>query len=56
MPLIQEKSIQGAFTKDVTAAKNLEPARVRYLRIALLAVGVIFIAGIYPRPVLHTPE
>ncbi len=48
MPLIQEKSIQGAFTKDVTAPKNVEPARVRYLRIALLAVGVIFIAGIYP--------
>ncbi len=48
MPLIQEKSMQGAFTKDVTAPKNVEPARVRYLRIALLAVGVIFIAGIYP--------
>jgi len=48
MPLIQEKSMQGAFTKDVTAPKNIEPARVRYLRIALLAVGVIFIAGIYP--------
>ena len=40
--------MQGAFTKDVTAPKNVEPARVRYLRIALLAVGVIFIAGIYP--------
>jgi hypothetical protein len=48
MPLIQEKSMQGAFTKDVTAPKNVEPARVGYLRIALLAVGVIFIAGIYP--------
>ena len=48
MPLIQEKSMQGAFTKDVTAPKNVKPARVRYLRIALLAVGVIFIAGIYP--------
>jgi len=48
MPLIQEKSMQGAFTKDVTAPNNVEPARVRYLRIALLAVGVIFIAGIYP--------
>src|SRR2546430_17581128 len=48
MPLIQEKSMQGAFTKDVTAPKNVEPARVRYLRIALLAVGAIFIAGIYP--------
>ena len=48
MPLIQEKSMQGAFTKDVTAPKNVEPARVRYLRIALLAVAVIFIAGIYP--------
>ena len=48
MPLIQEKSMQGAFTKDVTAPKNVEPARVRYLRIALLAVGVIFIGGIYP--------
>ncbi len=48
MPLIQEKLIQGAFTKDATAPKNIEPARVRYLRIALLAVGVIFIAGIYP--------
>jgi hypothetical protein len=48
MPLIQENSMQGAFTKDVMAPKNVEPARVRYLRIALLAVGVIFIAGIYP--------
>jgi Family of unknown function (DUF6632) len=58
MPLTQEKSNEP-FTREpqlyAVAAKEktaAEADRTRYLRIALVAVGLIFIAGIYPLTII----
>ena len=47
MPAIQAKPIEevGPRQPILTMA---EPARIKYLRVALQIVGVVFIAGIYP--------
>jgi len=54
MPLIQAKSSEEAFNRETEfqswdpQGKNIaEPARIKYLRIALQLVGVTFIFGIY---------
>ena len=54
MPTIQGKPSEEAFNRETelqpggSQGKNIaEPARIKYLRIALLLVGVTFIFGIY---------
>jgi hypothetical protein len=48
MPLIQAKPIEAVFTRE----KLVEAHRTKYLRIALLLVGLIFIFGIYSLTVI----
>ena len=54
MPLNQTKPNEENYNREAQlASRNLqgkssaEPARIRYLRVALAAVGVTFIVGIY---------
>jgi len=53
MSVVQEKSVKEVLTPGPrsypasTVTNVAEPARIKYLRLALQAVGVIFIFGIY---------
>ena len=58
MPLTQEKSIE-TFTRepqlyavDAKEKNTVGAGRTRYLRIALVVVGVMFIAGLYPLTII----
>src|SRR5882724_354303 len=59
MPLMQGRSIEDVFSREpqfpaiATSGKTMaEAGRTKYLRIALLLVGLIFTFGIYPLTII----